>query len=123
VELANHGVSVLTAYFSLVQTDMIARGVDEDTVVMELLGTLPKPMLKRITPATAAAALADGLESRSTRVVRPALWRPVSALRGVVGPLLDDRYARDRRILDVLARLDARRATPSSTEAASKESA
>jgi hypothetical protein len=90
---------------------------------MELLGTLPKPMLKRITPATAAGALVDGLESRSTRVVRPGLWRPVSALRGVVGPLLDDRYSRDRRILDVLARLDARRATTPRVVAASKESA
>ncbi|MFJ2755519.1 SDR family NAD(P)-dependent oxidoreductase [Nocardioides sp. NPDC087217] len=123
VELADHGVSVLTAYFSLVQTDMIARGVDEDPVVMELLGTLPKAMLKRITPATAAAALADGLESRSTRVIRPALWRPVSALRGIVGPQLDDRYAGDRRILDVLARLDARRTATSSTETPSKEPA
>ncbi|GAB2982244.1 SDR family oxidoreductase [Nocardioides montaniterrae] len=108
VELADRGVSVLTAYFSLVQTEMIARGVDEDPVVLELLGTLPKPMLKRITPAVAATAIADGLETRSTRVVRPALWRPVSALRGLLNPALDARFASDRRILDVLARLDAR---------------
>ncbi|MFL6157251.1 MAG: SDR family NAD(P)-dependent oxidoreductase, partial [Marmoricola sp.] len=33
VELAGHEVSVLTAYFSLVQTDMIAHGVDEDPMV------------------------------------------------------------------------------------------
>lgn len=108
LELADHGVSVVTAYFSLVQTDMIAKGVDEDPVVMELLGTLPRQMLKRITPAQAAAGIADGLESRSTRVILPALWRPVSALRGLLGPALDSRFARDRRILDVLARLDAR---------------
>jgi NAD(P)-dependent dehydrogenase (short-subunit alcohol dehydrogenase family) len=108
IELADQGVSVLTAYFSLVQTDMIARGVDEDPVVLELLGTLPKPMLKRITPATAAAAIADGLEARSSRVIRPALWRPISALRGLIGPALDARFANDRRILDVLARLDDR---------------
>jgi len=108
IELADHGVSVLTVYFSLVQTDMIARGVDEDPVVLELLGALPKPMLNRITPAAAAAAIADGLEARATRVIRPGLWRPVSALRGLVGPALDSRFAKDRRILDVLARLDAR---------------
>ncbi|WP_223163638.1 SDR family NAD(P)-dependent oxidoreductase [Nocardioides humilatus] len=108
VELADDGVSVLTAYFSLVQTDMIARGVDEDPVVMELLGTLPKAMLKRITPEQAAAGIADGLESRAARVIRPNLWGPVSALRGVLGPTLDHRFAQDRRILDVLARLDAR---------------
>lgn len=110
VELAGHDVSVLTAYFSLVQTDMITHGVDEDPMVMELLGTLPGPMLKRITPETAARALADGLESRASRVIRPGLWRPVSALRGLVGPSLDARFATDRRILDVLARLDARTA-------------
>jgi len=108
IELADHEVSVLTAYFSLVQTDMIARGVDGDPVVLELLGALPKPMLKRITPAQAAAAIADGLEARSSRVIRPSLWRSVSARRGLVGPALDARFAKDRRILDVLARLDAR---------------
>jgi len=108
VELADHGASVLTAYFSLVQTPMIARGVDEDPMVLELLGAMPKPMLKRITPAEAAAALVEGLEARSTRVIRPALWRPVSALRGLLGPALDTRFTKDRRILDVLARLDQR---------------
>lgn len=108
VELADHGVSVLTAYFSLVQTDMIARGVDEDPVVMELMGALPKPMLRRITPDHAAAALVQGLEARAPRVVRPGLWRPVSSLRGLLNPALDARFAQDRRILDVLARLDAR---------------
>jgi NAD(P)-dependent dehydrogenase (short-subunit alcohol dehydrogenase family) len=108
LELADHQVSVLTAYFSLVDTEMIKHGVDEDDVVLELLSTLPKPMLKRVTPASAAAVLADGLERRSVRVVHPGLWRPVSALRGLLGPSLDARFATDRRILDVLARLDAR---------------
>ena len=77
---------MLTAYFSLVDTDMIKHGVDDDDVVLELLSTLPKPMLKRVTPASAAAAIADGLEQRSARVIHPELWRPVSALRGLLGP-------------------------------------
>jgi NAD(P)-dependent dehydrogenase (short-subunit alcohol dehydrogenase family) len=111
VELADHGVSVLTAYFSLVDTEMIKHGVDEDDVVLELLSALPKPMLKRVTPASAAGVLVDGLERRSTRVIHPGLWRPVSALRGLIGPGLDARFAADRHILDVLARLDARPAT------------
>jgi NAD(P)-dependent dehydrogenase (short-subunit alcohol dehydrogenase family) len=108
LELADHEVSVLTAYFSLVETDMIKHGVDNDDVVLELLSTLPKPMLKRVTPASAATAIADGLEQRSARVIHPRVWRPVSALRGLLGPSLDARFAGDRRILDVLARLDAR---------------
>ena len=111
LELADHEVSVLTAYFSLVDTDMIKNGVDNDDVVLELLATMPKSMLKRVSPASAANAIADGLEQRSVRVIHPRVWRPVSALRGLLGPSMDARFAGDRRILDVLARLDAR-ATP-----------
>ena len=119
IELADHGVSVLTAYFSLVDTDMIKNGVDEDDVVLDLLATLPKPMLKRVPPGSAAVAVADGLEHRSDRVIHPGLWRPVSALRGLLGPRLDARFATDRRVLDVLARLDARPTeTPTVTPAA-----
>jgi len=108
VEMADHDVSVLTAYFSLVDTDMTKHGVDEDDVVIELLSQLPKPMLKRVSPASAATALVNGIERRSTRVTHPGLWRPVSAMRGLLGPALDARFAADRRILNVLARLDAR---------------
>lgn len=115
LELADHGVSVFTAYLSLVDTDMIKHGVDNDDVVLELLSTLPKPMLKRVTPASAANVIVDGLEQRSARVIHPRVWRPVSALRGILGPSLDAKFAGDRRILDVLARLDAR---PTSTASA-----
>jgi NAD(P)-dependent dehydrogenase (short-subunit alcohol dehydrogenase family) len=108
IELADHGVSVLTAYFSLVDTDMIRHGVDADDVVRALLSTLPKPMRKRVTPTSAATALVDGIERRSARVIQPGLWGPVSVLRGIVGPGLDARFTHDRRILDVLARLDSR---------------
>ena len=108
IELADHQVSVLTAYFSLVDTPMIKHGVDGDDAVVALLATLPKPMRKRVTPESAATALVDGIEHRSARVDHPGLWGPVSALRGIAGPGLDARFAKDRRILDVLARLDAR---------------
>lgn len=108
VELADAGVSVTTAYFSLVDTDMVKHGVDEDAVVIELLSTLPKSMLKRVTPQSAAIAIADGLERRTVRVVHPGRWKALSALRGSVGFAFDDRLVKDRRILDILARLDAR---------------
>ncbi|GAA4400077.1 SDR family NAD(P)-dependent oxidoreductase [Fodinibacter luteus] len=119
VELADRDVSVLTAYFSLVDTPMIRRGVDADQVVLELLATLPKPMLKRVTPASAATAIVDGLERRTARVIHPRVWRPVSTLRGLLGPRLDARFAADRRVLDVLARLDAR-PIPSTTTVAER---
>lgn len=108
VELADHGASVTTAYFSLVDTDMVKNGVDEDPVVIELLSTLPKSMLKRVTPESAAIAIADGLEKRTVRVVHPGRWRALSALRGLVGFAFDDRLVKNRPTLDILARLDAR---------------
>lgn len=108
IELTDGGASVLTAYFSLVDTDMIKHGVDEDPVVLDLLGALPKTLMKRVTPTSAANAIADGLERRAPRVIHPARWTIVSAARGVIGPVLDKKLTTDRTVLDVLARLDKR---------------
>ena len=108
VELAAHGVSTTVAYFSLIDTDMIKHGVDGDPVVDELLAALPRPLLKRLQPDAAATALADGLTHRSPRVMAPARWQPISALRGIVAQALDPRLARNPRTQAALAELDTR---------------
>src|SRR6201992_2869241 len=99
VELAAHGVSTTIAYFSLIETNMITQGVDDDAVVDELLSTLPQAFLKRLQPETAATAIADGLAQRSPRVMEPSRWKPLSALRGLIAPAMDSHLARDRRTL------------------------
>jgi len=109
VELANHGATAMTAYFSLIETGMIQHGIDEDPHVQALLSAMPKFILKRIQPTTAAAAIVNGLEQRRRTVSAPARWRPVSALRGVLGPLVDGRLARDVGVQRALSELDARR--------------
>jgi NAD(P)-dependent dehydrogenase (short-subunit alcohol dehydrogenase family) len=108
VELAAHGVSTTIAYFSLIETNMITQGVDDDAVVDELLSTLPQAFLKRLQPETAATAIADGLAQRSPRVMEPSRWKPLSALRGLIAPAMDSHLARDRRTLAALSKLDAR---------------
>jgi NAD(P)-dependent dehydrogenase (short-subunit alcohol dehydrogenase family) len=108
VELAAHGVSTTIAYFSLIETNMIKQGVDDDPAVDELLATLPRPLLKRLQPDTAAIALADGLAQRLPRVMEPSRWKPLSALRGLLAPAMDSHLARDRRTLSALSKLDAR---------------
>ena len=108
VELAVHGASTTTAYFSLIETDMIKHGVDADPTVVELLATLPRPLLVRLQPDVAAAAIADGIVRRSPRVTQPARWKPFSTLRGVLNPALDARSAKDPRTRAALAKLDAR---------------
>jgi NAD(P)-dependent dehydrogenase (short-subunit alcohol dehydrogenase family) len=108
VELASHGASAMTAYFSLIETDMIRQGVDADPRVLALLSAMPKFILKRIQPHTAAAAIADGLERRQRSVTVPGRWRPFAALRGVAGPIFDVRLARDAVVRRALAQLDNR---------------
>lgn len=108
VELAAHGVSTTTAYFSLIDTDMIRHGVDNDPLVGELLAALPRPLLKKLQPEAAATALADGLARRSPSVMAPARWKPFSAMRGLIALALDPRLARNPRTLAALAELDAR---------------
>ncbi len=116
VELAQHGVSTLIAYFSMVHTAMITEGVDSDPLADRLLATLPQTMLKRIRPEAAATAIVDGLARRSPTVFAPSRWKPLSALRGLVNPVLDTRMIRDRRTQAALSALEARPATPQATE-------
>ena len=106
VELAAHGVSVTTAYFSLIDTDLIRDGVDADPHRQALLSASPRFMLKRIAPDFAASAIVDGVEARARSVTVPARWRPVSALRGIAARLLDARYLRDPAIQGAIADLE-----------------
>ncbi|MUL48226.1 SDR family NAD(P)-dependent oxidoreductase [Mycobacterium sp. CBMA293] len=108
VELASHGATAMTAYFSLIETGMIQHGIDEDPHVQALLSAMPKFILKRIQPTVAATAIVNGLEQRRRTVCAPARWRPVSALRGVLGPLVDARLARDIGVQRALTELDTR---------------
>jgi NAD(P)-dependent dehydrogenase (short-subunit alcohol dehydrogenase family) len=106
VELAAHGVSTTTVYFSLIDTDMIRNGVDRHAAATAMLSTLPKPLLVRLQPETAARAIVDGMARRSPRVMAPGRWKPFSALRGLVGPALDRRMTKDRRTQASLVDLD-----------------
>jgi NAD(P)-dependent dehydrogenase (short-subunit alcohol dehydrogenase family) len=108
VELASHGASAMTAYFSLIETDMIRQGVDADPHLLALLSVMPKFILKRIQPQTAATAIADGLERRRRSVTVPARWLPAAALRGLAGPMVDATLARDANVRRALAQLENR---------------
>jgi NAD(P)-dependent dehydrogenase (short-subunit alcohol dehydrogenase family) len=108
VELAAHGVSVTTAYFAMINTDMIRQSVDEDPAARALLDTQPKLLRKRIDPEEAADAIVEGLRRREPRVTRPRRWTVISRLRGLLGPTLDAQLTRDGTVRDILDRLDAR---------------
>jgi NAD(P)-dependent dehydrogenase (short-subunit alcohol dehydrogenase family) len=108
VELAAHGISVTTAYFAMINTDMIRQSVDEDPAAQALLDTRPRFLRKRIDAEEAADAIVDGLRRGKPRVFRPRRWSVVSRLRGIIGPGLDSKLTRDRTVQDILGRLDMR---------------
>ena len=107
VELAPHRASASVAYFGWVDTKLVQDAFaqpDADRV----RDLSPDFLLKRITPAEAAAGLVAGIEERAPRVFVPKWWRYVSALRGIVNPLLDKRMERDEKTRALIRDLDAK---------------
>jgi deazaflavin-dependent oxidoreductase (nitroreductase family) len=106
VELAPHGASALTAYFSLIDTDLIRQGIDAHPDAVAVLDTAPSALLTRISPRTAAVALADGLERRAPQVLVPRRWRPLASLQGIVVPAVEHRSARNPTVHRALIDLE-----------------
>jgi NAD(P)-dependent dehydrogenase (short-subunit alcohol dehydrogenase family) len=107
VELAPHGASATVAYFGWVDTKLVQDAfAQEDADRVKELS--PEWLLKRITPDEAAAGLVRGIEERAPRVFVPKWWRYVSALRGIVNPLLDRRMENDAKTRALIQDLDAK---------------
>jgi NAD(P)-dependent dehydrogenase (short-subunit alcohol dehydrogenase family) len=107
VELAPHGASATVAYFGWVDTKLVQDAFaqpDADRV----RDLSPDFLLKRITPDEAAAGLVRGIEGRAPRVFVPKWWRYVSALRGIVNPLLDRRMEKDAKTATLIRDLDGK---------------
>lgn len=107
VELAPHGASATVAYFGWVDTTMV-RDAFAQPDAARLNEGIPAFLMKRIRPDEAAAAFVRGIEERAPRVFAPRWWRYVSALRGLINPLLDKRQERDARTQALLRDIDAR---------------
>jgi NAD(P)-dependent dehydrogenase (short-subunit alcohol dehydrogenase family) len=108
VELVAHGASASVAYFGFIDTEMVHRAIDADPLAERMLGTLPRPLRKRVPPRVAGEAIARGIEERRPRIIRPRRWTAVSVMRGVLNPLSDARLERDERGQALLRELDAR---------------
>jgi NAD(P)-dependent dehydrogenase (short-subunit alcohol dehydrogenase family) len=106
IELAPHGASSTVAYFGWVDTRLVQDAFEQEAAgrVRELS---PDFLLKRIKPDEAGAALVRGIEERAPRVFAPKWWRYVSALRGVINPLLDRRMESDAKTQALIRDVDA----------------
>ena len=108
VELVPHGASASVAYFGFIDTAMVQQSLDADPLGDELLQTIPKPLRKRLQPSVAGAAIADGIEKRAPRIIRPRRWAGLSVLRGILNPLLDAQMERHAATQAVTVKLDQR---------------
>jgi NAD(P)-dependent dehydrogenase (short-subunit alcohol dehydrogenase family) len=116
VELAHTGASATVAYFGWVDTTMVQDAFAQPDV-QTLNKGVPAFFTKRIQPDEAAAAFVRGIEERAPRVFAPKWWRYVSALRGIINPLLDKRQEREAKTQALMADIDARAAAGTKPDA------
>ena len=118
-ELAPLGASCSVAYWGWVDTKMVQDGLarPHSDRIQE---NTPKWLLKRIEPSEAGEATARGIEERAPRIFAPKWWRYVSALRGIVNPLLDRRIERDPTLRETVMEVEAETEESRTAEAAPK---
>jgi len=105
-ELTPFGASGSVAYFGWVDTRMVKETFARPGAsVLEEIA--PDFLMKRITPPQAGAAVVKGIEERAPRIFAPRWWRYLSALRGLINPLLDRRSEHDPRIAAAIRNADA----------------
>lgn len=100
VELAPFGASAGVVYFGWVDTELVRDSLDrrdEGRGARVLAELMPTFLLRRISPEEAAATLIRAIEERAPRAFAPPVWRYISALRGLLNPLVDRRLEHDAR--------------------------
>jgi len=105
-ELTPLGASAGVAYWGWVDTRMVQDGLARPHSD-RLQENTPTWLLKRIQPDEAGAATVRGIEERAPRIFAPKWWRYVSALRGIVNPLLDRRLERDPKFFETVLAIEA----------------
>jgi NAD(P)-dependent dehydrogenase (short-subunit alcohol dehydrogenase family) len=104
-ELMPLGASASVAYFGWVDTKLVQDTFESNGDRMQQ--NLPDFLRKRIGPDVAGAAVVRGIEERAPRIFAPKWWRYVSALRGIVNPLLDRRFERDAAMTATIREVEA----------------
>ena len=105
-ELVPLGASAGVVYYGWVDTQLVQDGFSRKHSD-RMQENVPAWLLKRITPDEAAAALIRGIEARAPRTFAPRWWAIPSYLRGILNPLLDRRFDRDRRMRETIRAVEA----------------
>jgi NAD(P)-dependent dehydrogenase (short-subunit alcohol dehydrogenase family) len=106
MELLPLGSSASVAYFGFVDTRMV-QDAFERPHTDRMLDIFPGFLLKRIQPDEAGAAVVRGIEERAPRIFAPKWWRYVSALRGLLNPILDRQMERNAAAIAAVREVEA----------------
>jgi NAD(P)-dependent dehydrogenase (short-subunit alcohol dehydrogenase family) len=106
VELGSHGVSSTTAYFGFVDTAMVRTAIQDDPLGRRFHELIPSFLHKTITSDQAGEVLARAVERRAISVMAPRRWRLLSALRGIINPVVDQRLRADQRLAEIIREAD-----------------
>jgi hypothetical protein len=87
---------------------MVRRAIDADPLAEQMIGSLPRPLRKRLPPSAAAKAIVRGIERRRPRIIRPRRWTILSVLRGALNPLTDALAERDESVQSMVREFDGR---------------
>jgi NAD(P)-dependent dehydrogenase (short-subunit alcohol dehydrogenase family) len=104
-ELAPLGASASVVYFGWVETDLVRDSLDrkDGGRGARILGDiLPAFLLRRISPQVAGDTIVRALEERAPRAFAPRVWRYLSAVRGLINPILDRRMDHDAQVAAVV---------------------
>jgi NAD(P)-dependent dehydrogenase (short-subunit alcohol dehydrogenase family) len=104
-ELMPLGASASVAYFGWVDTKLVQDTFEANGDRMQR--NLPEFLSRRIQPDEAGAAVVRGIEERTPRIFAPKWWRYVSAMRGVINPLLDRRFESDAAMTKTIREIEA----------------
>jgi NAD(P)-dependent dehydrogenase (short-subunit alcohol dehydrogenase family) len=104
-ELMPLGASASVAYFGWVDTKLVQDTFEANGDRMQR--NLPEFLSRRIQPDEAGAAVVRGIEERAPRIFAPKWWRYVSAMRGVINPLLDRRFESDSAMTKTIREIEA----------------
>ncbi len=105
-ELTPLGASASVAYFGWIDTKLI-QDAFERPHSDRMQENLPGFLRKRLQPSEAGAAIVRGIEERAPRIFAPKWWRYVSALRGILNPLLDRRLETDATMLQTVREVES----------------
>jgi NAD(P)-dependent dehydrogenase (short-subunit alcohol dehydrogenase family) len=108
LELAPAGASAGVLYPGWVATPLVTmvRGRDPAATAFKER-VFPGRLGAFIDPDQIATAIADGIEARAARIIRPKLWGPVSALRGVFNNVSDELLRHDKATLAYIKQIES----------------